>query len=133
MSKIAFLAILTAGFSAEMWGVCPYQDCGQYVITHQLILQQKITSNLNLVYNSIDSLETAQTEHTNALNEQVSAIETLSVLSEKSNLALREIAIEQKKQADLLAVENLLLAKRAEALNTQGQHLSAVAKIKAEE
>lgn len=115
------------------WGYCPYQDCGSSVMSQQLIFQKKLTSAFKSTDAAITNVEDAYKNQITALKKQNEEIERLEKISARNNLLMREIAAEMENQASLLATQNELIAKKAEALHSQAVSKSAIAKIKAED
>lgn len=126
-------ASLAVILPTQLLAVCAYQDCGQYVLTHRMIFQQKLATTIVTTNELSDNVHKKYSEQLQALEEQNKVLKNLETLSAKNNMLLREIALESEKAAALTTTSGKISAKTNESLQRTGETTSASLKFKTED
>lgn len=126
-------ASLAVILPTQLLAVCAYQDCGQYVLTHRMIFQQKLATTITTTNELADNVYKKYSEQLQALEEQNKVLKNLETLSAKNNMLLREIALESEKAAALTTTSGKISAKTNESMQRTGETSSAALKFKTED
>lgn len=124
---------MAAIIPTQLFAVCAYQDCGQYVLTHRMIFQQKLATTITTTNELADNVYKKYNEQLQALEEQNHVLKNLETLSIKNNMLLREIALESEKAAELTTNSSKISAKTNESLQRTSETTSASLKFKTED